>query len=87
MRRAAAANPQGYPSAIRTARPTHSIAAQFDASWSSPAICGVPPNAGPTAGDTTVTITGMGFTEITGLEFGGMPPSYTLVSSGEIIAT
>ena len=51
------------------------------------AITSVSPNAGPTAGGTSVTITGAGFTGTTEVSFGGIHAmSFTIVSDTEISA-
>jgi IPT/TIG domain len=52
-----------------------------------PAITSVGPNAGPTAGGNTVTISGTGFTGATGVSFGGTPsPNFQVNSDGSITA-
>jgi hypothetical protein len=51
---ATAANSQGYPSTVRTAYPTHSIAAQLDR-YIGPVITGVSPDSGPTTGGTNAS--------------------------------
>jgi IPT/TIG domain len=84
---AIAANSQGHPSTVRTAHPTHNITAQLDSRYLGPEITGVSPDSGPTTGGTTVTITGADFTPVIEVAFGGVPASYTIVSSTEIIAT
>lgn len=51
-------------------------------------IASVSPSSGPASGGTTVDITGGGFSEATGVEFGSTPAqSYTVVSDTEIKAT
>jgi hypothetical protein len=53
-----------------------------------PTVTGVVPNSGPTAGGTTVTITGTGFQCVTGVKFGTTPAStFTVVSPTQITAT
>ena len=53
-----------------------------------PRIDGVNPGTGPTAGGTTVTITGSGFNGTTQVYFGDKPATnYTVVSNTEIRAT
>ena len=55
---------------------------------SPPAVTGLSPTSGPTAGGTTVTITGTGFTGATAVSFGGIPAtSFTVVSDTQIQAT
>jgi hypothetical protein len=52
-----------------------------------PAVAGVSPTSGTTAGGTTVTITGSGFTGATKVVFGVVAAtSYTVVSDTEITA-
>jgi hypothetical protein len=51
------------------------------------AITGMIPTSGPVTGNTTVTITGTGFTGATGVTFDGVPAtSYTVVNSTTITA-
>lgn len=53
-----------------------------------PTITGVNPNTGPSSGGTTVTITGTGFTCVTGVKFGTTPAAtFTVVNSTTITAT
>jgi len=53
-----------------------------------PTVTGVSPASGSESGGTTVTITGSGFTDATGVEFGGASASsMTVVSRNQIIAT
>ena len=53
-----------------------------------PTVTGVVPNSGPTAGGTPVTITGTGFTCVTGVTFGTAPAAtFTVVNSTTITAT
>ena len=53
-----------------------------------PAVSGVSPAAGPTAGGDVVTITGTGFTDATAVRLSRTPvTSYTVVSATEITAT
>ena len=53
-----------------------------------PAVTSVSPASGPTAGGTTVTITGTGFTGATAVDFGTTPAtSFTVVSGTSITAT
>jgi hypothetical protein len=51
------------------------------------AITGIAPSSGPTAGGTSVTVTGTGFTGATEVVFGSVPATkYTVVSDTEITA-
>ena len=53
-----------------------------------PTVTGVVPNSGPSTGNTTVTITGTGFTCVTGVKFGNTPAAtFTVVNSTTITAT
>ena len=52
-----------------------------------PVVTGISPTAGPTAGGTSVTITGDNFTGATAVDFGGVPASFTAVSNTQITAT
>ena len=52
-----------------------------------PDVKAASPNSGPASGGTMVTITGIDLTIVTGVLFGNVPASYTIVSSNEIIAT
>src|SRR5262249_19960430 len=54
---------------------------------STPTVTGVSPNAGPTAGGTSVTITGSNFTGATAVSFGGTAASFSVVSATSITAT
>ncbi|HWE65827.1 MAG TPA: IPT/TIG domain-containing protein [Acidimicrobiales bacterium] len=52
-----------------------------------PTVTGVVPSSGPTAGGTTVTISGSGFACVTGVKFGTTPAaSFTVVSPTQITA-
>jgi hypothetical protein len=52
-----------------------------------PAITSISPSSGPTAGGTTVTITGSGFTGATRVAFGGLAAtSFNVVSATQITA-
>jgi hypothetical protein len=52
-----------------------------------PTITGISPTSGPTAGGTTVTITGSGFTGTTKVRFGSvLATSFTVVSDGQVTA-
>jgi hypothetical protein len=52
-----------------------------------PSVTGLNPNSGPTAGGTSVTITGYDFYDVSGVSFGTNPAqSFTVVSPTEIIA-
>jgi hypothetical protein len=53
-----------------------------------PTVTGVSPTSGPAAGGTVVTITGTGFTNLTGASFGNQAAtSFTFVSDTKITAT
>jgi hypothetical protein len=52
-----------------------------------PAVTGISPTNGPTAGGTTVTITGSGFTGVTAVMFGTTAATFTFVSDTSITAT
>jgi len=53
-----------------------------------PAVTGITPNSGPTAGGTAVTIAGTGFNCVTGVSFGGVPATgVTTVSPTQVTAT
>lgn len=52
-----------------------------------PAVTGVSPSTGPTAGGTQVTISGSGFTGATAVKFGDSAATFTLNSSSSITAT
>jgi IPT/TIG domain len=53
-----------------------------------PTVTGVVPNSGPSAGGTTVTITGTGFQCVSGVNFGTVAAStFTVVSPTQITAT
>jgi hypothetical protein len=52
-----------------------------------PSVTGVAPSSGPTAGGTTVTITGTGFTDATAVRFGGAAAGFTVNSDTGITAT
>ncbi|MFE2161159.1 IPT/TIG domain-containing protein [Streptomyces lydicus] len=53
-----------------------------------PAVISVSPTSGSTAGGTTVTVTGTGFTGATAVRFGAtQAPSFTVVSDTQITAT
>jgi len=73
----------GLPLALQLMMPTAASAAR---TWG-PRIISASPNAGPASGGTTMTITGDDLTMVTGLLFGDVPASYTIVSNTEIIAT
>jgi IPT/TIG domain len=73
----------GAPLALQLMMPTAASAAR---TWG-PMVIAASPNAGPTSGGTTVTITGDALTMVTGVLFGSVPASYTIVSNNEIIAT
>jgi autotransporter-associated beta strand protein len=51
-------------------------------------VTGISPNTGPAEGGTSVTLTGLGFTEATTVEFGATPATeFTIVSDTTITAT
>jgi hypothetical protein len=50
-----------------------------------PAVSGIDPGDGPEAGGTVVTISGAGFTNATGVSFGGVPAATLSVSSDGVI--
>ncbi|WP_280307711.1 IPT/TIG domain-containing protein [Nocardia abscessus] len=52
-----------------------------------PTLAAVDPDSGPETGDTTVTLTGTGFTATTAVRFGAVSASFTVVSDSEISAT
>ena len=53
---------------------------------SPPTVSGVAPAQGPTAGGTTVTITGSGFLNASGVTFGGVSAAFTVNSDTQITA-
>jgi hypothetical protein len=73
----------GLPLALQLAMPPAASAAR---TWG-PGVIAVSPNSGPTSGGTTVVITGEDLTMATGVLFGAVRASYTIVSNTEIIAT
>ncbi|WP_245171220.1 IPT/TIG domain-containing protein, partial [Streptomyces decoyicus] len=52
-----------------------------------PTLTSVTPTSGPTAGGTTVTLTGTGFTGATAVRFGATPASFVVNSATQITAT
>ncbi|WP_308492505.1 IPT/TIG domain-containing protein [Microbacterium terrisoli] len=52
-----------------------------------PVISSLTPTSGPTAGGTTVTITGTGFTGATAVDFGGAAATFTVVNDTQVTAT
>lgn len=52
-----------------------------------PTLSGVSPDAGPAAGGQSVTLTGAGFSSVTGVEFGSLPAAFTVVNDTEIQVT
>jgi hypothetical protein len=72
----------GLPLALQLGIPTAASARAFP-----PSIISASPNSGPTSGGTTVTITGNSLAYASGVLFGNVPATYTIVSSTEIIAT
>ncbi|MDT0456451.1 IPT/TIG domain-containing protein [Streptomyces sp. DSM 41527] len=70
----------------RSAEPPTASAAQTPAA-ATPAVLSVSPASGASAGGTTVTITGTGFTGATAVRFGATPtPSFTVLSDTQITA-
>ena len=55
--------------------------------FATPTVSAVSPTEGPTAGGTTVTITGTDFTGATAVDFGTTPALFTVDSATEITAT
>jgi hypothetical protein len=51
-----------------------------------PAVTGVDPPSGPLGGGTQVTITGVGFTQVSKVEFGSKSASYSTVNATTIVA-
>jgi hypothetical protein len=67
--------------------PAYSAATSAAFNITKPAVTGVSPTSGPTAGGTTVTITGTGFTGATKVVFGAVAAtSYSVVGDTEITA-
>ena len=52
-----------------------------------PRVTGISANTGPSAGGTSVVITGTGFTAVTGVSFGGVPATSFTVASATSITT
>ncbi|MFD7229381.1 IPT/TIG domain-containing protein [Streptomyces sp. NPDC059881] len=52
-----------------------------------PALTGLSPNQGPTAGGTTVTLTGTNLGDVTTVRFGTTAAAFTIVSATQITAT
>ncbi|WP_229866621.1 IPT/TIG domain-containing protein [Streptomyces gelaticus] len=52
-----------------------------------PVITGLTPDQGPSAGGTTVTVTGTGLTYATAVLFGAVPAAYTVVSDTHLMVT
>ena len=52
-----------------------------------PTVTGISPTAGPTAGGTTVTITGTGFTGASGVMFGANGATFSVIDDAHIHAT
>ncbi|WP_239696736.1 MULTISPECIES: IPT/TIG domain-containing protein, partial [unclassified Streptomyces] len=52
-----------------------------------PVLSSVSPVSGPSAGGTTVTLTGTGFTGATAVRFGATPASFVVNSATQITAT
>jgi hypothetical protein len=67
---------------------TPASADQFTYVTGAPAVTGLSPNFGSTAGGTTVIITGTGFSDATAVDFGSAPaPAFAVNSSTKITAT
>jgi hypothetical protein len=64
-----------------------SAAVQFNYTAATPGVTGVSPTLGPTAGGTTVTITGTDFVGATEVEFGTANAAIVSITPTEIIAT
>lgn len=52
-----------------------------------PALTSLSPNQGPTAGGTTVTLTGTNLADVTAVRFGTTAAAFTIVSATQITAT
>jgi hypothetical protein len=66
---------------------TGTTASQFTYTSGGPIITGLSPTGGPTAGGTTVTITGSGFLTTTAVSFGGVPATgFTVLGPNTISA-
>ena len=74
--------PDGTSATTPSDRFTYIAAA---ATTAAPTVTGVSPNSGPTAGGTTVTITGSGFTGATAVDFGTTPATDVVVINGTTI--
>jgi hypothetical protein len=59
---------------------------QFNVRPPAPTVTAVSPKSGTTAGGTTVTVNGTGFTGATKVAFGTVSATYTVVSSTQITA-
>ena len=55
--------------------------------YNDPAVTGVAPDQGPTAGGTAVTVTGTGLAGATAVTFGGTPATFAVTSDTAITAT
>jgi polyvinyl alcohol dehydrogenase (cytochrome) len=68
--------------------PSHTVIKSFTFAPPPPTVGSVAPNSGPTAGGTSVTITGTNFTGATAVKFGTAPAAtFTVISTTQIAAT
>ncbi|MFE9650073.1 IPT/TIG domain-containing protein [Streptomyces sp. NPDC006365] len=77
------------PAAVRvtTSSGTSNALTFTFSSIAAPSVTGVSPNQGPVSGETTVTLTGANFSDVTAVEFGGVAAaSFTVDSSTQITA-
>jgi hypothetical protein len=73
---------------VTTPGGTSTVVAQYTYVAPKPTVTGVSPNSGPTAGGTTVAITGTGFTGASQVSFGSAPAAnFTVNSDTSITAT
>jgi hypothetical protein len=59
----------------------------IDVNTTLPSVSGISPSIGPVGGNTTVTITGSGFSWASAVEFGSNPAAFTIDSDSQITAT
>jgi hypothetical protein len=59
----------------------------FTYSSEPPSVSGINPTSGPAAGGTSVTVTGTGFTGVSGVNFGSSSVNFNFVSDTQIVAT